>query len=115
MKTPVNGTFYLALSLRTGIGEPCLNLPRITKNKPSLGRDEIMMQLDLRVPRELFAKPTLQADITIPSDGLAPRTINADIIEGVRDLISQAGLAVELNVTGADVVAVDDETRQEGA
>lgn len=75
-----------------------LRFERVVSKKPAVGRDEIALQLRIRVPAALFEKPTLGATISVNGDvpqmDLTPETVTT-----VQDLIrAQTGLDVQLTV-----------------
>lgn len=50
-----------------------LNIPKVTKGKPTLGRGEIAVRLELRVPRSLFDEFIPSGVIEIPEDAQVGR------------------------------------------
>lgn len=80
---------------------------RTAKRKPSLGRDEVAVQLTIELPSSLFDKPALAAKIV--GTGEAPRIdLTPEFIADLEQhLEAQTGLRIELV---QKVEAADDES-----
>jgi hypothetical protein len=106
----IKGEFYLTLSIRPTYrgGPERLNTPKTSKNKPSLGRDEIVMKLCLEVPSSLFSKPSLEAKICVPADQVSRKVITPEIQDNIKEAVKQStGLDLNIKILEPG----DDETK----
>ena len=95
-------TFYLVVSRKTrGVGLQ----GRLTARTPALARNELALELNIRIPRALFEKPALQASITVPNDApVGSQVITAEMADNVADLLrQQTGLHVSVSVPDVGV------------
>lgn len=71
---------------------------RVTKQKPSLEKNEVPVKMELRLPTSLFKRPQITAEITIPETS-APASISAEVADNIADIIrTETGLNVTLKV-----------------
>lgn len=72
------------------------------KTKPSVGRDEIAIKLELKLPAALFQKPLLAASIDIDGD-VPVMDISSETVQTIEEVIrAQSGLDVQLSVVSPD-------------
>lgn len=70
---------------------------RITKKKPALESDEVLISLCLELPDALFKKPIVQARVQIGDGAVTPAEISAEVLLNTKELIERGtGLRVEL-------------------
>lgn len=69
---------------------------RISKTYPKLEANEIVIRLNLEIPKVYFEKPTLQAKIALPK--IEAQKIEAETISEIEEHIKQ-GLGVNVNLT----------------
>ncbi len=95
----IDQTFYLVLSKKErGYGLS----GRLTNKAPRLGAGEIVMELNVRVPRALFARPSLRAQLSIPEGTVPGPVISTDVADNIAAVIrEQTGLRVE--IAAADI------------
>ena len=74
-------------------------LPRCTKNKPTTGKDQIVVKLQAEIPVSLFDKPEITFKMTIPEPENRIE-IDADVQRQMADTLSElAGVTVTLEVS----------------
>lgn len=95
----LRGTAFLVVSRHRGFPAK-LKIDRVTKRAPALARDEIALQVEMRVPAEYFERPSLRAVIEV-SPGDLMQTVD---VQQVAEQVRQA--------TGLEIVVVEPE--QEG-
>lgn len=69
---------------------------RVSSTYPKLESNEIVMRLQLEIPKGYFERPTLQAKISLPD--VEPQTIEADAVHQVEEMIKE-GLGINVNLT----------------
>ena len=75
---------------------------RITVNTPALKSNEIVMQLNISVPKALFERPSLEASIIVPEPS-TDCVIDAGVIDIIEASISkEIGVDVKLMVQKED-------------
>jgi hypothetical protein len=71
---------------------------RLTATPPYLRANEIMMKLAIKVPRNIFTKPSLSAEITVPAEAGNPSVIEAKTVADMQEAVRQA-TGMELSIT----------------
>lgn len=75
---------------------------RVTKNKPSLEKNEVPVKMRLELPIGLFQRPQITAQIKVPDSEAKPH-ISASVADNIADIIRQeTGLNVTLTVDGGE-------------
>lgn len=87
-------TFYLALS--ESQRHPYLSA-RIATRRPSLKAGEVLLELNVSVPRGLFKRPALSASVAIPDNMPAP-VITTEVQDGIAAALSEQ-LGMRVHVT----------------
>lgn len=54
---------------------------RMTKGKPSLGRDEIAIGVRLEVPDSAFRAPLVMADLVVPDHAVQVPEVHVEVVE----------------------------------
>ena len=96
----ISETFYLVLARKRQFGLSA----RLTARAPKLAAGEVVMQLDVAVPRALFERPSLRAKVGIPEGVALQDMITADVAANVGELLQkQLGMRVELSAIEPDL------------
>ncbi len=90
----LDATFYLALS--ESQRHPYLSA-RIATKRPSLKAGEVLLELNVSVPRALFKRPSLSASIKVP-DNMPSPVITTEVQDGIAAVLSQQ-LGMRVTVT----------------
>jgi len=101
MKT-VSVDFYAIVNQRfsnygTQVGRASI---RVTKSKPDCSSTEVAVRISLKLPENLFVRPTLQAKIVVP-EGQSQFEITPDVEEGIARVV-QEQLGITMRVTAGD-------------
>lgn len=91
-------TFYIVLNKRGPV--------RMTKNSPSLARDEIAVGLKLTVPENVFRNPTVMAEIEIPERAILVPQVHAEVIDA-QAIEARSGETERLDLEGESAVRED--------
>ncbi len=76
---------------------------RVLKSKPSLGWDEISMEVNLVVPKALFERPQFRAELTIPDTAVQSTSVPVDLTDQLQEIIQQStGYEVKLSLVPAE-------------
>lgn len=82
---------------------------RITKRRPSLQDDEILMYLELRLPDRLFTKPTISAKLEIPDKDVPAAEISPEILLMAKDVLERTlGMRIELSPVAPEKVSLEE-------
>ena len=70
---------------------------RVSKRKPSLDDDEVVVSLNINLPDSLFEKPQLNAVIEVKDGQVKPFDITPQLIDNIKEAIElQVGASINL-------------------
>jgi len=91
-------TCFLTIGTNGQSNWPSLNIPRITKNKPALGPNEVCIKIEIALPETLFTRPSIEARIAVPEDSVIPPVVSMDVIDNIQEIAAQQGLQLTISV-----------------
>lgn len=69
-----------------------------SKSKPTTGKDEVAIKLNIEIPNGFFEKPQIEAKITIPKGDVNKPVISAEVEDNVAQLLTeQLGVNVHIS------------------
>lgn len=94
----VESKFYLTIAAERRGSYYRLLTPRTTKGKPNVGKNEITLEIKLKLPKTLFERPQLQATIEIDPEVVSDPAIDADVVNNIVELARVEGIELEITV-----------------
>lgn len=73
---------------------------KVTKQSPSLGRDEIAVKCSISLSKSLFETPVYEASIKIP-EAAKGADVDVELVNGIETLVKQ-NLGVDLKIGVGD-------------
>jgi len=69
------------------------------RSYPPVHSGEVLVEIEVDIPKELFNRPQLRAQISVPEDSVTPYVIEAETKDNIEQAIKNAtGLIVSLEV-----------------
>lgn len=76
---------------------------RLTRNKPSLSKDEVAVKLQIELPVSLFVTPAMTARICVNEGDASPPSIDLEIMDDIQNVLrDRTGLNITLSQDLAD-------------
>lgn len=76
-----------------------VGVPNVSKNKPSINKDEFAFKVNLSIPDAYFQEPELSVAIAMPESLSAPK-LTVDLAENIGEIIQQQlGVKAHLSIT----------------
>lgn len=93
-------TFWLTVGAQKLYNSYKLNVPRVTKRRPSVAKNEVTLQIKLSLPTALFERPQLVAEIVVDPDDVSQPVITADVVNNIVEMARVEGIELIITAQG---------------